>query len=200
VVVHRKQSPKVRDGRVQKKNNWNRTIYYSQVKGLGFVIDRDRPGKGYRHLLLKDHIERFCGLLPDWDELSEGLDAVILVPGVPGKYGWNQDGLIGINAWPRELHEVVGPKWAAHEAHILERLGVPVVKRGPKVLLAWTEETARAYQLVDVFLHELGHHHDQMTTGGQRRTSRGESYADSYAKRHCDQIWTSYIDEFGLPS
>jgi hypothetical protein len=198
VVVHRKQSPKVKDGRVQKKNNWEKTAHYSQVKGLGFVIDRERPGKGYRHLLLKDQVERFISLLPDWDELSIGLDALVLAPGGTGAHGWHDDGLIAISAWPREMTETVDPSYATEHSEVVEQLSVTVQKEGPHVLLQWTDEKARAFQLLHIFLHELGHHHDQMASGG-RQTSQGEGYAERYAHEHARRIFKNYIEEFGIP-
>jgi hypothetical protein len=200
VVVHRKQSPKVRDGRVQKKNNWDLTAHYSQVKGLGFVIDRRRPGKGYRHLLLKDHVERFSVLLPDWEELSRGLDAVILAEGDPGTHGWHDDGLVAICAWRRDMTESVTAKYAGSLALNLDQLSVPVEKRGSLVHILWSEDTARAFQLLHIFLHELGHHHDRMTTGTKRQASRGEGFAEQYANEHGQRIWADYVDEFGHPA
>ena len=60
------------------------------------------------------------------------------------------------------------------------------------------EETVRAYQLLDVLLHELGHHHDRMTTGSQKRPARGETYAEQYAAQYAERIWDAYSAEFEL--
>ena len=49
---------------------------------------------------------------------------------------------------------------------------------------SWTEGQARAFQLLHVFLHELGHHHDLITTRRQLRGGRGEAYAERYARDH----------------
>lgn len=82
---------------------------------------------------------------------------------------------------------------AAH----LDRLGVPA-RKGPGCYeLRFTEGTARAYQLLHIFLHELGHHYDRMTTRS-KRTSRGEPYAESYATKHAETVWDRYLAEFGL--
>ena len=56
---------------------------------------------------------------------------------------------------------------------------------------------ARAFQLVHVFVDELGHHHDRMTTHSKRATARGESYAEDYANRYTDRIWNHYLRTFG---
>jgi hypothetical protein len=80
----------------------------------------------------------------------------------------------------------------------MDRLDVPRVDRGSYVLCKWTEETARAYQLLDVLLHELGHHHDLMTTRSRWNAARGEPFAEAYARRYADVIWDAYMMTFGL--
>lgn len=57
----------------------------------------------------------------------------------------------------------------------------------------------RAYQLLHVALHELGHHHDRMTTKSKRRASRGEGFAERHALNYGDRIWERYLEAFGLP-
>jgi hypothetical protein len=200
VVVHRRQAPKVKGGRVQKKNNWELSAHYSQVAGLGFVIDRQRPGKGYRHLLRQTDVERFVALLPDWDELARGLDAIVLAEGEFDTHGWCDNGVIGVCAWPRELVESVDHRYAADHHAVLDQLGVPVRRFASVYRLEWTEETARAFQLLHILLHELGHHHDRISTRSQREASRGESYAERYAVEHGAQIWDRYVAEFGVPA
>jgi hypothetical protein len=66
------------------------------------------------------------------------------------------------------------------------------------VVCKFSEEAARAHQLLATLLHELGHHHDRMTTKSKSQASRGESYAEEYAKRYTDQIWTRYLETFGM--
>ena len=62
----------------------------------------------------------------------------------------------------------------------------------------FTESQARAYQLLHILLHELGHHHDRITTKSQVRASRGEPYAEAYALQHEALIWERYLDTFGI--
>jgi hypothetical protein len=62
----------------------------------------------------------------------------------------------------------------------------------PGYLAGFTEETVQAFQLLHVLLHELGHHHDRMTSPGQRRCTRGEPYAEGYARRYEQTIWSAY--------
>ena len=61
----------------------------------------------------------------------------------------------------------------------------------------FTEAQARAYQLLHILLHELGHHHDRMTTKSQVRASRGEPYAEQYALTYEARIWEHYQETFG---
>lgn len=69
---NRKTSPKVIGGLVQRKNNHTRTAR------LGYVVDRYRPGKGYRHVLKKKDVHDFTDLIPGWDTYSEGIESIIL--------------------------------------------------------------------------------------------------------------------------
>ena len=57
---------------------------------------------------------------------------------------------------------------------------------------------ARAYTLLHVFLHELGHHHDRMTSKGQKSTKRGEPYAEAFALRHFHLLFQPYFRRFGV--
>lgn len=67
------------------------------------MFERQRPGKGFRHVLRKSDIERFIALLPDWDELSRGLDGIVLLPGDPEYEGICFETWVGVFAWDRDL-------------------------------------------------------------------------------------------------
>lgn len=99
----RKTSPRVIGGKVQRKNRWTSTPSYWNRRQPVPVIDRREPGRGYRHLILQRDVFAFIELLPDWEELSLGLDAVVLAQGNRSCYGWHNDGVIGLCAWNREL-------------------------------------------------------------------------------------------------
>ncbi len=145
----------------------------------------------------KVDLERFIALLPDWDELAEGLELVVLDAGRSGTAGWHIRGVVGLCAWKRDLWIDSRPDFVKEHVSILDRLGVETDSHDAGVLVRWTEEAARAFQLLHVFLHELGHHHDRMTTRSRNRAARGESYAELYATRHADRIWGSYEAAFG---
>ena len=78
--INRKSTPRVIGGQVQKKNNPEWTANYYTMAPPSLVIDRQRPGAGYRHVLLQRDIEKFIRLLPDWPELSRGLHGIVPVP------------------------------------------------------------------------------------------------------------------------
>jgi hypothetical protein len=61
----------------------------------------------------------------------------------------------------------------------------------------FNKKSIKAYQLLHVFLHELGHHHDMMTTRSRLESSRGESYAEEYALKYEKLIFDRYFEVFG---
>jgi ElaB/YqjD/DUF883 family membrane-anchored ribosome-binding protein len=86
------------------------------------------------------------------------------------------------------------------EAHreVFELLEVAVEKRGSRIVTRWTEAQARAFQLLHVLLHELGHHHDRMTTRSRQAVARGEGFAEEYARRYEARIIADYLRRFAL--
>jgi len=194
----RKTNPEVKDGIVQKKNRTDPSRGWRNWYQDTPLIERQRPGAGHRHVLLKRDIERFIGLLADWKELSTELDAILLAPADPTCYGWHMPGIVAVCAWPRDLHRTWETDVVKANRELLERLGVPVERIGQGLWkVQFRESSVRAYQLLDVLLHELGHHHDRITTRSRRRVSRGEGYAYAYASRRTEELWEAYADEFG---
>jgi len=195
--INRKSTPHVVGGRVQKKNNPEWTANYYTLAPASLVIDRQQPGQGYRHILMQRDVERFIKMLPDRAELSRGLNAVVLAPGERSTNGWRTPGVVGICAWEADLWvDYAADHYEDHKA-IFERLGVASHTIINGVMCEFTEDQARAYQLLHILLHELGHHHDRMTTRSKVRASRGEPYAESYALAYEAQIWERYQEAFG---
>lgn len=194
---------RVIDGRVQRKNRAALTPNVFNTEFVAPVIEREKPGRGYKHLLLKRDIDRFVRLLPDWAELSSGLNAILLATGEDDVNGWHTPGVVAVCAWERELWTDVDPAHHEEHARLWQRLGVRVRKMkssgGAFVRVEWTERQAAAYQLLHILLHELGHHHDRMTTQSRAGAARGESYAEEYANRYAEVIWDRYMREFGAP-
>jgi hypothetical protein len=199
---HRKTAPGVRAGRTLRKNNWALSAA-SDRSGRVPVIDRQRPGPGYRHLLLKRDIERFVQLIPDWDKLAVGLDVIVLTDGRYTCDGWYNQGVIGLPAWPVNLRYGVKKSWLNDHRAFLERIEARIEhdKDEPgEFIVHWTPNTARAYQLCHVFLHELGHHADRMHTRTKTDNGpRGEPFAEDYAFDLEARVLERYFEEFGLP-
>jgi hypothetical protein len=212
---------KVRDGRVLKKNNWRLDPGdYLALPQAEIRLDRRRPPEGSRHLITITELRRFIALLPDWDEVAVGLDAIVL-DSATDCAGWCGPGVVAVCAWPHDLWDWWPAGMVAEHEPILDLLGVeriPVedsvehrewidelaalgVRAAPRsgeLELRWTEAQARAYQLLHVLPHELGHHHDRMTTRRGRDAGRGEPYAEAYANRVLDAVWPAYGRAFRL--
>jgi hypothetical protein len=197
-IANRKSSPKVLGGKVQRKNNHSLTGDYYIIEQRMPVIDRKRPGKGFRHLLKQKDIHDFISILPDWKELSLGLNAIVLAPAHSTAFGYHVPGVVHICAWDEDLWLELSKDCYEREREILERLGVPCEEVKGWMLCKFTESTARGHQLLATLLHELGHHHDRMTTKSKMDSARGESYAEAYARTYSDRIWNQYQEVFGI--
>jgi hypothetical protein len=218
VQMNRRSAMKVRNGRVLKKNSWRldrgdyRALTQAEIR-----LDRRRPPDGSRHLITIAQLRRFIALLPNWEEVAVGLDAIVL-DSADDCAGWCGPGVVAICAWDRELWDWWSADMVQEHDHILEllevervpidqsdeyrelvedlaALGIRKSRHRADVELRWTEAQARAYQLLHILPHELGHHHDRITSRGPR-APRGEPYAEAYANRVLDEIWPSYAREF----
>lgn len=199
VATSRRQTPHVIKGRVQKKHNHSFTpdYNYEAVEPNLVVVDRQRPGVGYRHVLTRDDVYRFLNLLPEWDEIAVELNAVVLAEGEDGTDGWHSRGVVAVCAWSTELWEEYSCEYYTAHQEIFSRLGIKTEELPDGYFRCeWTEPAVRAYQLLHILLHELGHHHDRMTTRRRQRTDRGETYAEDYALRHEALLWNAYMREF----
>jgi hypothetical protein len=195
---HRKSAPGVRQGKVLRKNRWAETPDSDVTPQQRPFIDRQRAGRGYRHVLFKHDVRNFVALLPDWEELSQGLNGIILAPGSDSTLGWHRPGRVALCAWPRDLVLVLGPSVVAEDRPILDLLGVVPEQADSwcAAVCRFTEVSSRGYQLLAVLLHELGHHHDRMTNRS-RRSARGEGFAIDYANRRAVELWPRFLQAFG---
>ncbi|HEY3782621.1 MAG TPA: hypothetical protein VGL56_16175 [Fimbriimonadaceae bacterium] len=91
------------------------------------------------------------------------------------------------------------PAFYKEHIDVLEKLGVEMepLENGD-MRCKYTEDQAKAFQLLHIFLHELGHHHDRMSTKSKVRAPRGEPYAEQYALQYMDRIWSEYLKKFPL--
>ena len=196
--LNRKSTPRVVNGTVRKKNNWDPSpSYYCTPQPLP-VVDRKRPGEGYRHVLYQRDIHQFIALLPDWDELAIGLNAVVLAPGEYDTDGYHVPGAVHICAWEREIVRECSRQYYEDHRDLFGRLGVPCTPIKDGWRCEFTEGTVRAYQLLHILLHELGHHHDRITTRSKVESCRGEPYAEEYAHRYEARIWDDYWKHYSL--
>ncbi len=194
----RKTTPKVVSGKVQTKSRRAETPSYYNTPQEIPALDRRKPGPGYRHLIKKKDLVRFISILPDWAELSAGLNVVVLAPGEWDCHGWHEPGVVAICAWDRGLWQEASRSFLQEHHALLERLGVPVEKKQGVYLCKFDEASARAFQLLHIMLHELGHHHDRMTTRSKNRAARGEEYAEQYARKYENTIWHRYFEVFRI--
>lgn len=193
----RKVTPKVKNGRVQKKNRHERTPNYWNTRQDVLQLDIEKPGKGYKHFLKKRDILRFLNILPNWEELHIELDAVILAEG-GGADGWYDDGVLAICAWEKDKHLIVDKQYFEEHQQIFERLRVSYRTTSNGVYCEFTEQQIVAYQLLHIFLHELGHHHDRISTKDRASLPRGERYAEDYALKYEKIIWNKFFEEFEM--
>jgi hypothetical protein len=196
----RKVAPKVRDGAVQKKHR------HVASATLGFVVDRQSPAKGYRHIVTKRDIHEFTNIIPDWSRIREGLEGVVLTSGadrVDGLYRFyprDRTGSIEIPAWDGDLWTVFPLEHFEEHRALFARLAVASELKDGGIECRFTRPQAKAFLLLHVFLHELGHHVDRMQSKQQDSSRRGESFAEQYANTVSTLIWSDYVSVFGDPT
>ena len=190
---------RIRHGRVLPANRYEQTPNYWNTPQSELVIDVQRPGRGFRHVVRKHHVERFVELIPHWDEHRVGLNAIVLASARAGLDGWyGHAGIIGICAWERDIVADWDRDYFLEHAPIIDRLGVLADQARGDVRLHFTEGTARAFLLLHVFLHELGHHVDLMTTRNQTDCARGEAFAEAFAFEQEERVRDAYFRTIGL--
>jgi hypothetical protein len=196
----RRNALRTRDGRVRKKNNWtaDRGDYFAWPQ-TEIRLARKRPGPGYKHVVTIRQLREFIKLLPDWDKVAVGLDAIVLDQGREDAMGWYDTGVVALCAWPAQsgLWWEVDESWLDDNRSTLSLLGVEVDQKDGRFGLLWTEAQARAFMLLDVLPHELGHHYDSLTTRSGN-VGRGEPFATEYARRTLDAVWPRYREHFDI--
>lgn len=196
-IYNRKTDPKVVGGKTRKKNNWATTVARAFLSPDEIFVERRDPGKGYKHVVSRRQVIDFLNLLPDWSEISQGLRGVVLARGGQGCDGWHRPGTVALCAWEQDLWITVGEDYQNEHAGVFAMLGVESERRSEEWVLKYSPQQATAFALMHVLLHELGHHHDRMTTRTQISASRGEAYAERYANEYAPLIWERYQDKFG---
>jgi len=196
---NRRTATKVKDGRVQRKNRHRPTGHD------GYVLDRESPGRGFCHVVTKRDVQEFIDIVPEWQRFSERLERIVLAShsdGYDGQYLFyhrEETGAIFLHAWPEDLWmEIAKPYFDAHQA-IYDRLGVSYDRQKDSVMCRFTEAQARAFMLLHVFIHELGHHYDRIHQKHLGST-KGEDHAERFATSRFEQLFPEYVRAFGHPS
>ena len=190
----RKVTPSVRDGQVRKKNDPRLSPFWNSDQST-VTIRRERPGRGYRHVVRRKDLRRFLTLVDDWAALSGGLRGILLTHD-DDVYGWYCHGVIALCAWSRDFTVIWDSDFYQDHRNTLSRLAVPVTQIADGVQCEFTDWSAQAFMLLHIFMHELGHHRDRMTTKSTRASARGENYAEGYAVAGEAQLWARYCREF----
>lgn len=191
----RRQSPKVKDGKVQKKNWHGRTHNVFDHIEPDLVILRQRPGFGARHLLTNAEVRAFVDLLPHWDEWSKGLNGIVLAPyeeDVFGLYTYSREGVITLLAWTRNRELELSHDFFAQKRWLAETLAVEQTSTDWGVHLRFTEPQAKAFLLLGTFLHEVGHHLDRMKSRKKIECDGGEPYAVAFEHEWQQKLWPVY--------
>jgi len=199
IGFNRRTATKVKDGRVQRKNRHRPTGHD------GYVLHRESPGRGFHHVVSKRDVQAFIDIILDWDRLSERLERIVLAArsdacdGAHEFYHREETGAIFLSAWRDDLWtELTVPYFDSHE-QIFETFGVSYDRQKDCVTCRFTEAQARAFMLLHIFMHELGHHYDRIHQK-HRDSSKGEDYAERFATSRFEQLFPAYVRAFGHPS
>ena len=196
--LNRRTATKVKDGRVRRKNNHRPTGHE------GYILDRESPGRGCCHVVSKRDIQSFIEIIPDWERYSERLERIVLSPhnnsydGAHEFYHREETGAIFLHAWQEDLWVELSKSYFDSHQEILEALGIAPEWREDFVSCRFTEAQARAFMLLHIFMHELGHHYDYIHQK-HRGVSKGEDYAEKFANARFYQLLTDYVRIFGHP-
>ncbi len=117
----RKTAPKVRDGQVRRKNRHRPEPSY--VRSTAVRIEREKPAKGYQHFVSPNDVTAFLNLLPDWNQLSLGLDQILLA-GNSSCHGWFRPGIVALCAWDDDCVQEWDREFLEEHLPTLDRLGV----------------------------------------------------------------------------
>lgn len=144
------------------------------------------------------------GLIPEWDGISQGIEKILLAAGdtsYDGLYEYfhrEKTGIIHLPAWYADLWQVVDDRYFTDHRDIFDKLGVAYDRHRDGWECRFTDSQARAYMLLHVFMHELGHHVDRMRSKNRNSTPRGEPFAERFATDRFYHLYPLYVDLFGL--
>lgn len=155
-------------------------------------------------MVSKRNVQDFIDLIPGWDRYSERLERIVLArpvdscDGAHVFYYREETGAIFLYAWREDLWIELANSYFDSHRKIFEMLGVSFDRGDEHVMCRFTESQARAFMLLHVFMHELGHHYDRIHQK-HRYSSKGEDYAEKFALSRFEQLFAAYIAKFGHP-
>ncbi len=121
------------------------------------------------------------------------------IDGLYRHYGYEGTGIIWLSAWAESMWvEFNDDYFKEHQWHF-DALGVHYEKNVEAWCCHFTESQAKAFLLLHIFLHELGHHVDKLRSKNQNIMRGGEEFAESYANQTFKEIWPLYLEKFGQP-
>lgn len=192
----RRTATKIKDGRVSNKNRNTKTPNYWNTRQDQMQIDVQKPGKNYKHFLKKRDIIQFWDILPHKEEIRIELDAIVLAEGNEYCDGWYQNGVICICAWEKEMSRQMSYKYFNEHKDVFERLDIKYTVKKNYVICDFNENQIKAFQLLRVMTHEIGHHVDRIRTRSRRKCPRGEIFAFKFEKEYEKKLWNKYFEYF----
>jgi hypothetical protein len=196
--IVRRTSTKVVDGRVTRKSRSDLS------DGRGYFIRKEPAGRGFTHVVSPNQLREFLKIVPGWPEVAYRLNAIVLTKGSRDTFGYHafssrvKVATIALCAWPKMLWTPLSPRFYQENRRTLEALGVDCRKDLKGVTARFTVAQARAFSLLDVFMHELGHHRDWLHRRGRGLPNK-ERFAEEYAERHFAGLLPIYCEKFGDP-
>ena len=152
--------------------------------------------------MTKREILEFLELIPDWRTVLDGIERIRLHggsdkwDGLYRHFEKEETGCIWLSAWQCNLTLEITKSYFNEHRSIFDRIELKFERKKDVVICWFDEGKAKAFTLVHVLLHELGHHVDSR----QRSfCASGEPYAEGFAKRLEDEVWSKYIKKFGKP-
>ena len=200
----RKTTPKVKDGRVQRKNRTDESEYLALVEGRTFSVIKHRAKDGYHHALRLPEVYRFVELIPDWPTMSKGLSALGL-----DAYGSDEQTDTGYaprsyrSIWMRPFPNSMQTIWPRdfYDAHaeFIDCLGPDIVagQNAGAITVFWTSGQAKAWQLLHLFLYDLNVHAQFMKSGQKVRSPHDNETAEAYAFKTAQLLLPKYEKVIG---
>ena len=146
----------------------------------------------------KEDLWRFIRLIPNWKRVAVDLDLIYLAAEIDweadGWYEYPDHPTIILSPFKDDLRMHCCPQYFDEHEPLFRRLGTVITtdKNSGDPVVEFCEDSARAFQLLHIFTHELGHHHYRITQG-EGRYSGTEEYAEKYAYRLERKLWRQVL-------